>query len=40
MATIEACIADGLLVGQNPAFLEQLRDLASGAEAARREGQD
>jgi len=33
-------IADGLFIGQNPQFLEQLRDLASEAEAARREVQD
>lgn len=38
MATVEAFIADGLFIGQNPAFLEQLMDLASEAEAARREG--
>jgi Ferritin-like domain len=40
MATVQAFIADGLFIGQNPAFLEQLRDLASEAEAARREGRD
>jgi hypothetical protein len=39
-ATVQAFIADGLFIGQNPAFLEQLMDLASEAEAARREGQD
>jgi hypothetical protein len=40
MATVKSFIADGLFIGQNPAFLEQLMDLASEAEAARREGQD
>jgi len=38
MATVQAFIADGLFIGQTPAFLEQLMDLASEAEAARREG--
>jgi hypothetical protein len=40
MATVQSFIADGLFIGQNPAFLEQLMDLASEADAARREGQD
>ncbi|MCU1336731.1 MAG: hypothetical protein JWO19_2312 [Bryobacterales bacterium] len=40
MATVQAFIADGLFIGQNPAFLEQLMDLASEAEAARREAQN
>ena len=40
MATVQSFIADGLFIGQNPQFLEQLRDLASEADAARREGQD
>jgi hypothetical protein len=40
MATVQAFIADRLFFGQNPQFLEQLTDLASEAEAARREGQD
>ena len=40
MATVQAFIADGLFAGQNPQFLQQLMDLASEAEAARREGQD
>ena len=40
MATVQSFIADGLFIGQNPAFLEQLMDLASEAEAARREVQD
>ena len=40
MATVQSFIADGLFIGQNPAFLEQLMDLASEAEAASREGQD
>ena len=40
MATVQSFIADGLFIGQDPAFLEQLMDLASEAEAARREVQD
>ena len=40
MATVQSFIADGLFIGQNPQFLEQLKELASEAEAARREGQD
>ena len=40
MATVQAFIADRLFFGQNPQFLEQLMDLASEAEAARRQGQD
>jgi len=40
MATVQSFISDGLFIGQNPAFLEQLMDLASEADAARREGQD
>ena len=40
MATVQSFIADGLFIGQNPQFLEQLMDLASEADAARREGQD
>jgi ferritin-like protein len=40
MATVQSFIADGLFIGQNPQFLEQLMELASEAEAARREGQD
>jgi hypothetical protein len=40
MATVQSFIADGLFIGQSPQFLEQLRDLASEAEAARREVQD
>jgi hypothetical protein len=39
MATVQAFIADGLFIGQNPQFLEQLMDLASEAEAAQRQGQ-
>jgi Ferritin-like domain len=38
MATVQSFIADRLFFGQNPAFLEQLMDLASEADAARREG--
>jgi hypothetical protein len=40
MATVQSFIADGLFAGQNQQFLEQLMELASEAEAARREGQD
>jgi hypothetical protein len=40
MATVQSFIADGLFIGQNPQFLEQLMDLASEADAAHREGQD
>jgi len=39
MATVQAFIADGLFVGQNQAFLEQLMELATEAEAAERHGQ-
>jgi hypothetical protein len=38
MATVQAFIADRLFFGQNPAFIQQLMELASEAEAARREG--
>jgi hypothetical protein len=38
MATVQSFIADGLFIGQNPQFLEQLMDLASEAEGVRREG--
>jgi hypothetical protein len=40
VATVQAFIADRLFFGQNAQFLEQLMDLASEAEAARRQGQD
>jgi hypothetical protein len=40
MATVQSFIADRLFFGQSPQFLEQLMDLASEAEAARREGLD
>ena len=40
MATVKSFIDDRLFFGQNPAFIEQLMDLASEADAARREGQD
>ena len=40
MATVQSFIADGLFANQNPQFLEQLMELASEAEAARREGED
>jgi len=39
MATVQAFIADRLFFGQNQAFLEQLMDLATEAEAAQRHGQ-
>jgi len=38
MATVQSFIDDGLFIGQNPAFIEQLRELAFEADAARREG--
>jgi hypothetical protein len=40
MATVQSFIADRLFIGQNPQFVEQLMDLASEAETARREVQD
>jgi hypothetical protein len=40
MATVRSFIADGLFIGQDARFLEQLMELASEAEAARREVQD
>jgi hypothetical protein len=40
MVTVQAFIAGGLFAGQTPQFLEQLMELASEAEAVRREGQD
>ncbi len=40
VATIRAFIADNLFVGQSPAFMEQLMDLAAAAEAARRDEED
>jgi hypothetical protein len=39
MATVQSFIADGLFIGQDPQFLEQLKDLASEADSASR-GQD
>ena len=36
MATVQSFIADGLFIGQNPQFLEQLMDLASEADSASR----
>ena len=39
IATVRAFIADSLFVGQKPAFLEALMDLAAAAEAAQR-GED
>ena len=38
VATINSFIADGFFVGQQPAFIEQLLDLASEADAAQRQG--
>ena len=40
MATVQSFIADGLFIGQNPQFLEQLMELAAEADAARREARD
>lgn len=40
MATVQSFIADRLFFGQNPAFIEQLMELATEAEAARRDGKD
>jgi hypothetical protein len=40
MATVLSFIADGLFIGQDPHFIQQLKDLASEADAASREGQD
>jgi hypothetical protein len=40
MTTVQSFIADGLFIGQNPQFLEQLMDLASAAESAHRDGQN
>jgi hypothetical protein len=37
MATVQSFIADGLFIGQNPQFLEQLMDLASEADSASRQ---
>jgi hypothetical protein len=39
MATVQSFIADRLFFGQNAAFLEQLMELATEAEAAQRHGQ-
>jgi hypothetical protein len=36
-ATVQSFIADGLFIGQNPQFLEQLMDLAAEADAASRQ---
>jgi hypothetical protein len=40
MATVRSFIADGLFIGQNPQFLEQLMELAAEADAAQREARD
>jgi hypothetical protein len=40
MATVQAFIDDGLFTNQSGQFIEQLKDLASEAEAVRREVQD
>ncbi|PYX64519.1 MAG: hypothetical protein DMG74_12635 [Acidobacteria bacterium] len=37
MGAVKALTADGLFIGQSPAFFEVLRDLAADADAARRE---
>ncbi|HEX6495165.1 MAG TPA: hypothetical protein VF018_06770, partial [Acidobacteriaceae bacterium] len=37
MATVNAFVADGLFIGQSPAFFAYLRDLAEDADEARRE---
>jgi hypothetical protein len=39
MATARSFIDDGLFIGQIPAFLELLTDLASAADAATRGGE-
>jgi hypothetical protein len=36
IATVQSFTADGLFIGQNPQFPQQLMDLASEAEAAHR----
>ena len=40
MATVQSFIMDGLFIGQNPQFLEQLMDLASEADSVSREGKN
>ena len=40
IATVQSFIADGLFIGQNPQFLQQLMDLASEAEVAHRESEN
>lgn len=40
IAAVKSFIGDNLFVGQNPAFLEALMDLASEAESAQRRGDD
>ena len=40
MATVQSFIADRVFIGQSPALLEQLMDLASEADVPGREGQD
>jgi hypothetical protein len=37
IATVQSFIADGLFIGQDPHFLQQLMELASEAESAHRE---
>ena len=39
MATVQSFVADGLFIGQDPHFLQQLMELASEAEAAHRENE-
>jgi hypothetical protein len=40
MATVQSFIADGLFIGQDPHFLQQLMELASEAESAHRENEN
>ena len=40
IATIQSFIADGLFIGQNPQFLQQLMELAAEAESALRENEN
>jgi hypothetical protein len=40
IATVQSFIADGLFIGQNPQFLQQLMELAAEAEAAHRENEN
>jgi hypothetical protein len=40
MAVVRSFIADGLFIGQNPQSVEQLMELATDVDAARRELQN